>query len=116
MTPAEWIARDLHPRLRRAAAITAQWSPDLGSRAPGNTPRIRAGVAVVDRRRVRRHRTVHLHRNRRWDLACPIGHDPLPALRRATLDQLLRSVGFTTTEWLMPEHSGYYQPMVIATP
>ena len=34
------------------------------------------------------------------------------ALRRATLDHLLKSVGFTTTEWLMPEHSGYYQPIV----
>ena len=36
------------------------------------------------------------------------------ALRRATLDHRLKSVGFTTTEWLMPEHSGYYQPIVIA--
>ena len=38
------------------------------------------------------------------------------ALRRATLDQLLTSVGFTTTEWLLPEHSGYYQPIVVARP
>ena len=36
------------------------------------------------------------------------------ALRRATLDHLMKSVGFTTTEWLMPEHSGYYQPIVVA--
>lgn len=38
------------------------------------------------------------------------------ALQRATLDHLLESVGFTTTEWLMPELSGYYQPIVIARP
>lgn len=38
------------------------------------------------------------------------------ALRRATLDHLLKTVGFTTTEWLMPEHSGYYQPIVLARP
>lgn len=36
------------------------------------------------------------------------------ALRRATLDRLLMSVGFTSIEWLMPEHSGYYQPIVVA--
>ena len=36
------------------------------------------------------------------------------ALRRPTLDHLLKSVGFTSTEWLMPENSGYYQPIVIA--
>ena len=36
------------------------------------------------------------------------------ALQRGTLDRLLRSVGFTSTEWLMPDLSGYYQPIVVA--
>ena len=37
------------------------------------------------------------------------------ALQRATLERLLRSVGFRTAEWLMPDVSGYYQPIVVAT-
>jgi hypothetical protein len=36
------------------------------------------------------------------------------ALRRATLEGLLASAGFTAVEWLMPQVSGYYQPMVLA--
>ena len=37
------------------------------------------------------------------------------ALHRATLEALLMSVGFHTAEWLLPDVSGYYQPIVIAT-
>ncbi len=37
------------------------------------------------------------------------------ALRRATLAQALTGAGFDHPEWLMPEESGYYQPMVLAT-
>jgi SAM-dependent methyltransferase len=37
------------------------------------------------------------------------------ALHRATLEALLMSVGFHTPEWLMPDVSGYYQPIVLAT-
>jgi SAM-dependent methyltransferase len=37
------------------------------------------------------------------------------ALRRETLESLLVSAGFKATEWLMPEVSDYYQPIVIAT-
>jgi glycine/sarcosine N-methyltransferase len=36
------------------------------------------------------------------------------ALRRAKLESLLASAGFTAIEWLMPHASGYYQPMVLA--
>lgn len=37
------------------------------------------------------------------------------ALQRASIDRLLTSVGFRVAEWLMPDVSGYYQPIVIAT-
>jgi SAM-dependent methyltransferase len=37
------------------------------------------------------------------------------ALQRATLDSMMMSVGFHHTEWLMPDDSGYYQPIVLAT-
>ena len=37
------------------------------------------------------------------------------ALRREPLDGLLGSVGFTAVEWLMPDVTGYYQPIVLAT-
>jgi hypothetical protein len=37
------------------------------------------------------------------------------ALHRARLEALLMSVGFHTPEWLMPDVSGYYQPIVLAT-
>jgi SAM-dependent methyltransferase len=37
------------------------------------------------------------------------------ALHRATLEALLMSVGFNAAEWLMPDVSGYYQPIVLAT-
>ncbi|GGG67439.1 hypothetical protein GCM10011374_34630 [Kocuria dechangensis] len=36
------------------------------------------------------------------------------ALPRARLESLLVSTGFTAVEWLMPEVSGYYQPIVLA--
>jgi glycine/sarcosine N-methyltransferase len=36
------------------------------------------------------------------------------ALRRATLSDALQAAGFSAVEWLMPESSGYYQPIVIA--
>jgi SAM-dependent methyltransferase len=36
------------------------------------------------------------------------------ALRRDTLTAALRTNGFATVEWLMPERSGYYQPVVLA--
>ncbi|MEX5300600.1 class I SAM-dependent methyltransferase [Kocuria sabuli] len=36
------------------------------------------------------------------------------ALTRAALESLLQSAGFTAVEWLMPEVSGYYQPIVLA--
>lgn len=36
------------------------------------------------------------------------------ALTRAMLGSLLLSTGYTGVEWLMPEVSGYYQPIVIA--
>jgi SAM-dependent methyltransferase len=37
------------------------------------------------------------------------------ALHRATIEFLLLSVGFHAAEWLMPDMSGYYQPIVVAT-
>jgi glycine/sarcosine N-methyltransferase len=36
------------------------------------------------------------------------------ALQRAKLESLLTSAGFTAVEWLMPDVSGYYQPIVLA--
>lgn len=36
------------------------------------------------------------------------------ALRRAKLESLLKSAGYTAVEWLMPSVSGYYQPIVVA--
>jgi SAM-dependent methyltransferase len=36
------------------------------------------------------------------------------ALERAKLESLLVSAGFTAVEWLMPDVSGYYQPIVLA--
>jgi SAM-dependent methyltransferase len=36
------------------------------------------------------------------------------ALLRAQLDGLLAAAGFTAVEWLMPDGSGYYQPVVVA--
>lgn len=36
------------------------------------------------------------------------------ALRREKLESLLSSAGFTAVEWLMPDVSGYYQPIVLA--
>jgi glycine/sarcosine N-methyltransferase len=36
------------------------------------------------------------------------------ALLRATLERLLVAAGYTAVEWLMPEVSGYYQPIVLA--
>ncbi len=36
------------------------------------------------------------------------------ALKRKTLSELLSQAGFTGIEWLMPEQSGYYQPIVVA--
>jgi 2-polyprenyl-3-methyl-5-hydroxy-6-metoxy-1,4-benzoquinol methylase len=35
------------------------------------------------------------------------------AISRAKLGELLSSVGFAEVRWLMPEESGYYQPIVI---
>jgi glycine/sarcosine N-methyltransferase len=37
------------------------------------------------------------------------------ALRRETLTQALSQAGFSQVSWLMPEESGFYQPIVIAT-
>ena len=37
------------------------------------------------------------------------------ALQRAKLESLLISAGFTAVEWFMPDVSGYYQPIVVAT-
>lgn len=36
------------------------------------------------------------------------------ALRRDRLSQLLTHRGFASAEWLLPERSGYYQPLVVA--
>lgn len=36
------------------------------------------------------------------------------ALPRAKLESLLTSAGFSAVEWLMPDVSGYYQPIVLA--
>ena len=36
------------------------------------------------------------------------------AIRRETLTQVLGAAGFTAVEWLMPDTSDYYQPIVIA--
>jgi SAM-dependent methyltransferase len=36
------------------------------------------------------------------------------ALRRATLTSALQAAGFTEVRWLMPDASGYSQPVVIA--
>ena len=36
------------------------------------------------------------------------------ALRRDPITAALRENGFATVEWLMPEQSGYYQPVVLA--
>jgi len=36
------------------------------------------------------------------------------ALRRGRLSQVLNDQGFTSAEWLLPEQSGYHQPVVIA--
>jgi SAM-dependent methyltransferase len=36
------------------------------------------------------------------------------ALQRSTFDSALRSVGFKGLEWLMPDVSGYYQPILVA--
>lgn len=37
------------------------------------------------------------------------------ALRRATLQDALVAAGFVQLEWLMPDESGYYQPLVLAS-
>jgi glycine/sarcosine N-methyltransferase len=37
------------------------------------------------------------------------------AIQRATLETLLASVGFRAAEWIKPDVSGYYQPLVLAT-
>jgi methylase of polypeptide subunit release factors len=37
------------------------------------------------------------------------------ALRRETLTQALSQAGFREVTWLMPEESGFYQPVVLAT-
>jgi glycine/sarcosine N-methyltransferase len=37
------------------------------------------------------------------------------ALRRETLTQALSEAGFSEVTWLMPEESGFYQPIVIAS-
>ena len=36
------------------------------------------------------------------------------ALRRHRLSQVLSDRGFASVEWLLPEQSGYYQPVVVA--
>jgi glycine/sarcosine N-methyltransferase len=36
------------------------------------------------------------------------------ALRRGRLTQVLMDQGFASAEWLLPEQSGYYQPLVVA--
>jgi len=36
------------------------------------------------------------------------------ALQRAEMENALTRAGFTETEWLEPDQSGYYQPMVLA--
>jgi glycine/sarcosine N-methyltransferase len=36
------------------------------------------------------------------------------ALRRDRLSRLLTDHGFASAEWLLPEQSGYYQPLVVA--
>jgi SAM-dependent methyltransferase len=36
------------------------------------------------------------------------------ALRRETLTTALQSVGFSAVQWLMPDISGFYQPVVVA--
>jgi len=36
------------------------------------------------------------------------------ALKRETLTQILKKAGFSEVTWLMPEESGFYQPLVIA--
>jgi glycine/sarcosine N-methyltransferase len=38
------------------------------------------------------------------------------ALRRETLTRALSQAGFGQITWVMPEESGFYQPIVIATP
>lgn len=38
------------------------------------------------------------------------------ALRRETLTRALSQAGFGKVTWLMPEQSGFYQPIVLATP
>ena len=36
------------------------------------------------------------------------------ALRRAEMDAALLAAGLREARWLMPEHSGFYQPLVLA--
>jgi glycine/sarcosine N-methyltransferase len=36
------------------------------------------------------------------------------ALRREEVSAALRAAGFGSVDWLMPEQSGYYQPVVMA--
>jgi hypothetical protein len=38
------------------------------------------------------------------------------ALRRDTLTRALSQAGFGQVSWLMPEESGFYQPIVLAIP
>jgi hypothetical protein len=37
------------------------------------------------------------------------------ALRRSELSKFMSESGFTNIAWIMPEASGYYQPVVIGT-
>ncbi len=57
----------------------------------------------------------HFHmklRNDRWDTQC---YTTLyRALQRADLNRILEEAGFVDIKWLMPEESGYYQPVVLA--
>jgi hypothetical protein len=48
----------------------------------------------------------------RWDVQCYTAR--FRALLRADLSRILAQAGFADIVWLMPEESGYYQPVVLA--
>jgi glycine/sarcosine N-methyltransferase len=57
----------------------------------------------------------HFHMQRhhdRWDVQCYTAR--FRALLRADLSRILAQAGFRDIVWLMPEESGYYQPVVLA--
>ena len=47
-----------------------------------------------------------------WETHCYVSH--FRALQRHELSEILHSAGFSEIRWLMPEESGYYQPIVSA--